>query len=152
VIVLVVEITLTSSNKNHLVKCKNDITELARSASSEIELKNTSDMSDWSQETVDKFYQRCLETHVKPTLDFNQLTVRLEGPKDAVIAWQSRRASFRDRIILGFECGEILLRTDHGDNERGALPCYRARSSLVRGNHSEFGYVGTVLLQTQWNH
>ena len=93
--VLVVEITLTSSNKNHLVKCKSDITELAESASTISELKDKKDMNDWSQNTVEKFCQRCLEIHVRPTLDFDQLSVRLEGPKHAVSA---RHASVRYRI------------------------------------------------------
>ena len=97
-VILVVEITLTSSNKNHLVKCKNDITELAETASVSIEIKNKNDLNDWPQDTIDKFYSRCLETHVKPTLDLDQLTVRLEGPKDAVITWQLRHTSDRYRI------------------------------------------------------
>jgi hypothetical protein len=42
-------------------------------------------MIDWSQKTINQYYQYCLKQHVIPTLNFETLTLELVGPKDAVI-------------------------------------------------------------------
>jgi hypothetical protein len=82
---IVIQITLISSNGNHLLKCKQDILELSRLSSSTKRLTNKSDMIDWSQNTINQYYNYCLKQHVIPTLDFDTYTLELVGPKDAVI-------------------------------------------------------------------
>jgi hypothetical protein len=42
-------------------------------------------MIDWSQNTINQYYNYCLKQHVIPTLDFDTYTLELVGPKDAVI-------------------------------------------------------------------
>jgi hypothetical protein len=80
-----IQITLISSNNNHLIKCKNDILELSRSLSYTIRLSDKTDMIDWSQDTIYQYYNYCLEKYVIPTLDFDTCTLELVGPKDQVI-------------------------------------------------------------------
>jgi hypothetical protein len=75
---------LISSNHHHLIKCKNDILELSRSSSYTKQLTDKHDMIDWSQNTINQYYDYCLKQHVIPTLDFDTLTLELVGPKDAV--------------------------------------------------------------------
>lgn len=81
---IVVEITLVSANNNHLDKCKNDILELSRSCMFETLLTDKQDMIDWSQNTINSYYNYCLKRDVIPTLDFDTHTVQLVGLKDAV--------------------------------------------------------------------
>ena len=81
----VIKITLVSSNNNHLIKCKQEILELSRSSSFSTRLTGKHDMIDWSQNTIDHYYNYCLKQHVIPTFDFDRLTIELVGPKDAVI-------------------------------------------------------------------
>ena len=81
---LVIQITLISANKSHIIKCKNDILELSRSLLHQIQLTNKNDMIDWSQKTTNQYYIFCLKHHVIPALDFENCTVELSGPKDAV--------------------------------------------------------------------
>lgn len=85
IFILVIKITLISANSNHLLKCKNDIIELARSSSFKKRLTDKDDMIDWSQTTINQYYVYCLKRHVIPTLDLNTRTLELVGPKDAVI-------------------------------------------------------------------
>lgn len=82
---IVIKITLISSNNNHLIKCKNDILELSYSLSYRTQLTNKHDMIDWSQNTINQYYNYCLKQYVIPKLDFDTLTLELIGPKDAVI-------------------------------------------------------------------
>jgi hypothetical protein len=42
-------------------------------------------MIDWSQDTINRYYNYCLEKHVIPTLNFDTCTLELVGPKDEVI-------------------------------------------------------------------
>ncbi|CAF1511634.1 unnamed protein product [Adineta steineri] len=79
-----IAITLISSNDHYLQKCKQEILDLAHSASHTTTLTNKDDMVDWSQNTINQYYEYCLKQHVKPTFDFNTLTIELNGPKDAV--------------------------------------------------------------------
>lgn len=74
-----------SSNNNHLIKCKNDIIELAQSSLFKKELKDKNYMIDWSQKTITDYYKFCLQHHVIPKLDPNTYTLELIGPRDAVI-------------------------------------------------------------------
>jgi len=81
---LVVKITLISSNDKHLIKCKEDILNLARSFSTKSETTKQ-DMLDWSQNTIYRYYAYCLKQRVIPTLDLAKTTLELTGPKDAVM-------------------------------------------------------------------
>lgn len=80
---LVVKITLISSNDNHLIKCKEDILNLARSCSTKVEITKQ-DMLDWSQKTIYTYYGYCLKQRVIPRLDLPNTRLELVGPKDAV--------------------------------------------------------------------
>lgn len=80
-----VQITLISANKDHLVKCKQDIMDLSRSASHSSRLTDKQDMIHWPQSTIQNYYTYCLKQHVIPTLNFENCTIELVGPKEAVI-------------------------------------------------------------------
>ncbi|CAF4714682.1 unnamed protein product, partial [Rotaria sp. Silwood1] len=80
-----IEITLFSSNINNLTKCKNDIIELSHFYLFNIQLNNKHDMMDWSQNTINQYYDYCLKQYVIPKLDFDTHTLELIGPKDAVL-------------------------------------------------------------------
>ncbi|CAF3645504.1 unnamed protein product [Rotaria sordida] len=80
----IIEITLISSNTNYLTKCKNDILELSHLYLFKTRLTDKHDMIDWSQNTINQYYDYCLKQHVIPTLDFDTLSLELIGPKDAV--------------------------------------------------------------------
>jgi hypothetical protein len=82
---LVIQITLISASKNHLIKCRDDILELARSSTYTKCLTDKHDMIDWSQKTIHQYYIYCLKQHVIPKFDFDKRTLELVGPKDAVI-------------------------------------------------------------------
>ena len=75
---------MISSNDNHLLKCKQAILELSRLSSFTKRLTDKDDMIDWSQNTINQYYNYCLKQHVIPTLDFDTHTLELVGPKDAV--------------------------------------------------------------------
>jgi hypothetical protein len=81
---LVVKITLISSNDTHLIKCKDDILNLARSYSIKSQIIKQ-DMLDWSQNTIYRYYGYCLKQRVIPKLDLANTTLDLIGAKDAVI-------------------------------------------------------------------
>ncbi len=78
------EITLISSNASYLIKCRHEIFELARSFSVTQRLTDKHDMIDWSQQTINKYYDYCLKHSVVPTFDFDTLSIELVGPKEAV--------------------------------------------------------------------
>jgi hypothetical protein len=96
--VLAVKITLTGANDSELVDCQNKIKELARSCSLKLHLTDQTDMADWPQSTVQKYYEYCLQRRVIPTLDIQNSILDLMGPKDAVsysLTWfQMRSQSF----------------------------------------------------------
>lgn len=81
---LVVKLNLISSSNTHLMKCKQDIIDLAQSFSVESEFKDKDDVLHWSQQTIYKFYEFCLKQDVLPTLDLDNVTLKLVGAKDAV--------------------------------------------------------------------
>lgn len=78
------KITLTSSDKNELYQCENKIKQLAESCSHKLHLTEKTDMADWSQNTIQKYYEYCLQKRVIPTLDIQNSTIDLIGLKDAV--------------------------------------------------------------------
>ncbi|CAF3561359.1 unnamed protein product [Rotaria sp. Silwood1] len=80
----IIKITLISSNDNHLMQCKQEIIDLARSLSIKSQLTNKNDMLDWSQNTINKYYEYCIKQNVMPTLDFDNVTIELVGAKDAI--------------------------------------------------------------------
>ncbi|UJR14781.1 hypothetical protein I4U23_001769 [Adineta vaga] len=80
----IVKITLISSTKDQLMKCKQEIINLARDFSVSTKLTNKRDMLDWSQKTIYKYYEFCLKQHVIPTLDLDNVILELVGTKDAV--------------------------------------------------------------------
>ncbi|CAF3089011.1 unnamed protein product [Rotaria sp. Silwood2] len=81
----IIEITLISSNNNYLTECKRDILELSHLYLFKTRLTDKHDMIDWSQNTINQYYDYCLKQHVIPTLDFHTLTLELIGPKDSVL-------------------------------------------------------------------
>ncbi|CAF1935738.1 unnamed protein product [Rotaria magnacalcarata] len=80
----IVKITLISSIENHLLKCKQDIMDLAQSFSTKSQITNKDDILNWSQDTINKYYDYCLKQGVIPTLDLENVSLELAGPKDAV--------------------------------------------------------------------
>ncbi|CAF0928899.1 unnamed protein product [Adineta ricciae] len=80
----ITEITLISTNPQHLTKCKQVLLELAQSSLQTKQLTGKRELLDWSQSTINQFYNDCLKQHVKPTLDLDTFTVVLVGPRDAV--------------------------------------------------------------------
>ncbi|CAF1000281.1 unnamed protein product [Rotaria sordida] len=79
-----VRIKLTSSNNNQLIECQNKIKQLAQSCSLKLHITDKTDMADWSQDTIQKYYDYCLQKRVIPTLDIQNSILDLIGPKDAV--------------------------------------------------------------------
>jgi hypothetical protein len=67
------------------MKCRHEITELANTFSTKLQLTNKQDMLDWSQNTIYKYYDYCLKQRVIPTLDLANVSLELVGAKDAVI-------------------------------------------------------------------
>jgi hypothetical protein len=80
----VVKITLTGSDDNVLIECQNKIKILARSSSYKLHLTNKTDMADWPQTIIQKYYEYCLQRRVIPTLDIQNSRLHLIGSKDAV--------------------------------------------------------------------
>jgi hypothetical protein len=79
-----VKITLTGVNESELNECQNKIKELARSCSYKRHLTDKIDIADWCQNSIDKYYDYCLQRRVIPTLDIQNANVDLIGPKEAV--------------------------------------------------------------------
>ncbi|CAF3802815.1 unnamed protein product [Rotaria sp. Silwood1] len=75
---------MTGPNNDQLIQYQNKIKRLAQSCSSKLHLTEETDMDDWSQETVEKYYDYCLQRRVIPTIDIQNSTLHLIGPKDAV--------------------------------------------------------------------
>ncbi|CAF3321422.1 unnamed protein product [Rotaria sp. Silwood2] len=67
------------------MKCKQEIIDLARSFSTKSQLVNKHDMLDWSQDTINKYYEYCIKHSVIPTLDFDTVTLELIGTNDSVL-------------------------------------------------------------------
>jgi hypothetical protein len=79
-----VKVTLTGSDDNVLIECQNKIKTLAQSCSYKLHLADKTDMGDWPQTTIQKYYEYCLQKRVIPTLDIQNSILDLIGPKDAV--------------------------------------------------------------------
>jgi hypothetical protein len=84
IFILAVKITLISTNDSALIECQNKINILARSCSTKLDLADSNDIADWSQASIQKYYEYCLERRVIPTLDIQKRVVSLVGPKNAV--------------------------------------------------------------------
>ena len=82
--VLAVRIKLTGPSETDLRRYETDIRGLARSCSAHLQLTDQTDINDWSQETIEKYYHFCLERRVIPTLDILHSRLDLVGYKDAV--------------------------------------------------------------------
>lgn len=67
-----------------LTECQNKIKQLAQSYSYQLRLFDKDDVGDWSQDTIRKYYEYCLQRRVIPTLDVERATLDLVGSKDAV--------------------------------------------------------------------
>ncbi|CAF0879818.1 unnamed protein product [Didymodactylos carnosus] len=80
----VVKITLTSSNEINMTKCRHIIQQLSKNCSSKLKWTDKHDLKDWSQLTVNKYYQYCLRKKILPNLDIEQGNLELNGPKDSV--------------------------------------------------------------------
>ncbi len=78
------KITLTGSDDRALIEYQNKIKKLAQSCSSKLHLTDKIDMADWSQTTIQKYYEYCLQKRVIPTLDIDNAILDLIGLKDAV--------------------------------------------------------------------
>ncbi len=78
------KITLTGSDDNVLIECQNKIKKLARSSSCKVHLTDKTDMADWPQTIIQKYYEYYLQRRVIPTLDIQNSTLDLIGSKDAV--------------------------------------------------------------------
>ncbi|CAF3324526.1 unnamed protein product [Rotaria sp. Silwood2] len=79
-----VKIKLIGLNKNELIECQNKIKQLARSCSLKLHLTDKTDMADWSQDIIQKYYNYCLQKRVIPAIDIQNFILDLIGPKDAV--------------------------------------------------------------------
>lgn len=79
-----VKITLIGADNNQLIQCQNKIKQLAESCSHKLHLTDKTDMADWPQSTIQKYYEYCLQKRVIPTLDIQNSILDLVGPKDAV--------------------------------------------------------------------
>ncbi|CAF3583212.1 unnamed protein product [Rotaria sp. Silwood1] len=80
----IVRIKLTGSNNSQLIEYRNTIKQLAQSCSLKLHLTDKTDMTDWSQDTIQRYYDYCLHRQVIPKLDLQNSTLDLIGPKDAV--------------------------------------------------------------------
>ncbi|CAF4363386.1 unnamed protein product, partial [Rotaria magnacalcarata] len=56
----------------------------AQSFSTKSQITNKDDILNWSQDTINKYYDYCLKQGVIPTLDLENVSLELAGPKDAV--------------------------------------------------------------------
>ncbi|CAF3953969.1 unnamed protein product [Rotaria sp. Silwood1] len=88
---------MTGPNNDQLIQYQNKIKRLAQSCSSKLHLTEETDMDDWSQETVEKYYDYCLQRRVIPTIDIQNSTLHLIGPKDAY--WDLSDVNF-NRVVL----------------------------------------------------
>ncbi|CAF4421645.1 unnamed protein product [Rotaria sp. Silwood2] len=64
-----VKIKLTSFNNNQLIEYENKIKQLAQSYSFKLHLTDKTDLADWSQENIQKYYDYCLQRRVISTID-----------------------------------------------------------------------------------
>jgi hypothetical protein len=83
-IVLAVRIKLKGPSEDNLRQGEQEIRNLAGSCPDHLQLTSQTDISDWSQETIEKYYYFCLHRRVIPTLDIPNTRLDLVGPKDAV--------------------------------------------------------------------
>jgi hypothetical protein len=81
---LAVKITLVSSNDNDLIECKEKILKLAQLCSKTFR-ETKSDMLNWTQVAINKYYDYCLKQRVIPKLDLDKTILELVGSKDGVI-------------------------------------------------------------------
>lgn len=77
-------IKLTGANKHELTQYENQIKQLARSCSTKRRLTGMTDLADWSQNTIEKYYEYCLQRRIIPTVDIQNSTIDFIGPIDAV--------------------------------------------------------------------
>ncbi|CAF1007839.1 unnamed protein product [Adineta ricciae] len=80
-----IRIKLTGPTAHDLSECQNKIKQLAQSYSFKLHLSDKDDVGDWSQDTIRKYYEYCLQKRVIPTLDIQRATLDLVGPRDAVM-------------------------------------------------------------------
>ncbi|CAF0989356.1 unnamed protein product [Adineta ricciae] len=80
-----IRIKLTGPTVHDLSQCQNKIKQLAQSYSFKLHLSDKDDVGDWSQDTIRKYYEYCLQKRVIPTLDIQRATLDLVGPRDAVM-------------------------------------------------------------------
>ncbi|CAF2758721.1 unnamed protein product, partial [Rotaria sp. Silwood2] len=85
----IVRIKLTGSNEKQLIEYRNKIKQLAQSSAFKLHLTDKTDIVDWSQDHIQKYYDYCLQKRVIPTLDIQDSTLDLIGYKDAVIEVES---------------------------------------------------------------
>ncbi|UJR08142.1 hypothetical protein I4U23_012418 [Adineta vaga] len=79
-----VKITLTGPKISELNECQNKIKKFAQAYSHKLHLTDKDDVIDWSQDTIQKYYDYCLQRRVIPSLDIQKATLDLCGPKDAI--------------------------------------------------------------------
>lgn len=60
------------------------IKQLAAAQTKKAHLTEKREALDWPQDVIRKYYTYCLERQVMPTLDLQNATLDLYGPKDAV--------------------------------------------------------------------
>lgn len=79
-----VRIKLTGTDDRVLRECQNKVVTFAQSCVCKLQLIDQTDLADWSQNDIQKYYEYCLQKRVVPTLDINRSTLDLIGLKDAV--------------------------------------------------------------------
>ena len=82
--ILAVRIKLTGPSETALRQFEKEIKDLACSCSTRRQLTDQSDVTDWPQPIIEKYYRFCLERDVIPTLDIPNSRLDLVGHKDAV--------------------------------------------------------------------
>ncbi|CAF1348186.1 unnamed protein product, partial [Didymodactylos carnosus] len=82
-----VQITLTTSAENDdtLSKCRQSIEEQSKSCTLKKEWKDKQDMRHWTQKTINKYYNYCLERKILPQLDIIKGHLQLNGLKESVL-------------------------------------------------------------------
>ena len=67
-----------------MIECQNKIQQLAHACSAKLHFTDKTDVADWPQDAIQKYYNYCLDKRVIPKLDIQNCILDLTGPKDMV--------------------------------------------------------------------
>ncbi|CAF1115474.1 unnamed protein product, partial [Didymodactylos carnosus] len=83
----IAQIILTTAVKNwqNVYKCRCKITEESKQSTVKRNLDQKSDLCEWRQSTLNRYFQFCLQRNVLVKMDIENGTIELEGPSESSI-------------------------------------------------------------------